>query len=61
MGKGRKPLSFNCIRFEFGIKYGMKNEKLNNCYEAAHREWMKNGGVLVHGCLNWIYSDLYVG
>ena len=39
----------------------MKNEKLNNCYEAAHREWMKNGGILVHGCLNWIYSDLYVG
>jgi len=27
----------------------MKNEKLNNCYEAAHNEWMKNGGVLVHG------------
>ena len=29
----------------------MKNVKLNNCYQAAHNEWMKNGGVLVHGCL----------
>lgn len=25
--------------------------KKNNCYQAAHLEWMKNGGVLIHGCI----------